>query len=34
MIRWIFRYYMYQLKKLDTNGTFKHIIAILACIGE
>ena len=34
MIRWIFRYYMYQIKKLDQDGTFKHVIALLTCIGE
>lgn len=34
MIRWVFRYYMYQLKKLDKDGTFKHVVALLTCIGE
>jgi len=34
LIRWVFRYYMYQLKKLDKEGMFKHFIAILSCVGE
>jgi hypothetical protein len=34
MVRWVFRYYMYQIKKLDKDGTFKHVIALLTCIGE
>ena len=25
---------MYQIKKLDKDGTFKHVIALLTCIGE
>ena len=25
---------MYQLKKFDKDGTFKHVIAVLSCIGE
>jgi hypothetical protein len=36
LIRWIFRYYMYQLQKLDkqTGGFMKYPIACLTCIGE
>ena len=34
LIRWAFRFYMYQIKKLDKDGTFKHVIAVLSCIGE
>ena len=34
MIRWAFRYYMYQLNKMNPDGTFGSFVKILSCIGE